>query len=360
MEAMYRFEAPSISEKSIRVYDAECAPFCISGLMPKKEDGRFARMPREVAERVNEVTRALYCNTAGGRLRFATDSPVIALSAVYGACEFTSPRTVAVSGLSAFCFDLYADGEHVRLMTPEQLFQAERTVSFELSSGRYESLATFREKRMREITLYFPSFVNVEKVYIGLAEGAILTAAKPYRNELPVVFYGSSITHGACASRPGNTYPAILSRRFGFDYVNLGFAGGCRAEDAIIEYLCGLPMQMLFYDYDHNTPSLAYLEETHLRGARRLRAAHPEIPMVLLSKPNRHAGREEAEARLRIIEESYRILKSEGAAPVHFVSGQDIFTSHDSEMMTVDNTHPTDFGFFCMAEALSEILKLYF
>ena len=80
----------------------------------------------------------------------------------------------------------------------------------------------------------------------------------------------------------------------------------------------------------------------------------------MLSKPNRHAGEREALARMRVIEKSYQVLKAESNAPVHFVNGQDIFLSADSEMVTIDGTHPTDMGFYCMAEALSPVFKLYF
>ena len=80
----------------------------------------------------------------------------------------------------------------------------------------------------------------------------------------------------------------------------------------------------------------------------------------MLSKPNIHNGKKEALARMRVIEESYERLKKESGAPVHFVNGQEIFEKHDPDMMTVDGTHPTDLGFYSMADALSEVFKLYF
>ena len=245
-------------------------------------------------------------------------------------------------------------------MSPAKLIRRGSVMCYELSDGRYESAVSFEEKKMRQITLCFPSFVNIRDLFIGLDKDAILTEAARYVNDLPVVFYGSSITQGACASRSGNTYPNILSRRFSFDYVNLGFAGACKAEEPMIDYLCTLPMQLLVYDYDHNTPSVEFLRETHLRGLRRLREAHPDLPIVLLSKPNQHNGKAEAIKRMRVIEESYRVLQKESTAPVHFIDGQQIFESHDREMMTMDNTHPTDLGFYCMAEALYPVMKQYF
>ena len=118
-------------------------------------------------------------------------------------------------------------------------------------------------------------------------------------------------------------------------------------------------MCMLVFDYDHNAPTVEFLENTHLPALKKLRAAHPNIPIILLSKPNQHAGVEDALARVAVIENSFRYLQAEGSGPVHLISGQDIFHSHDSEMMTIDGTHPTDLGFHCMAQALEPVLKQY-
>lgn len=356
----YVFQSPTVLEQNPAVYNAEDAPLRIYGLWGKNEEGVFTRMPREVAERTSRKVGLLYTNTAGARLRFATDSAFLAIGANYPPMIFSSPRSAALSGAGAFGFDLYVDGEHFRTLLPQGTVQRGSVVSFDIEDGRFESMVSFGEKKMRQFTLCFPSFVNVSDLYVGLEQGATLTAAEPYVNDLPVVFYGSSITQGACASRAGNTYPNILSRKFNFDYLNLGFAGACKAEDAIIDYLCQLPMQMLVYDYDHNAPSVEYLKSTHLPALRRLRKAHPDIPIVLLSKPNIHTGKEQALERMKIVEESYEALQKESAAPVHFVNGQKIFESCDREMMTIDGTHPTDLGFYCMATALSEVFKIYF
>lgn len=348
-------------KNNLTVYDCRYKPFKIYGLLKPQEPGVFKRMPKEVADSTNHRVSHLYTNTAGGRLRFMTDSTVLAVGAVYAPTVFTSARTAALSGPNSFFFDLYADGEHQHVLWPEGEICDDYSVHFELSKGHYESVARFSDKRMREIILCFPSFVNVSEVYIGVNQDAVVKEATPYRNEgNPVVFYGSSITQGACASRSGNLYQNILSRKLNMDYINLGFASGCKAESAMIDYLCTLSMPMLVFDYDHNAPSVDFLEKTHLSALRKLRKAHPHVPFVLMSKPNVHSGREEAILRAAVIEKSYQALKTESDAPIYFINGQDIWSSHDSEMMTVDGTHPTDLGFHCIAEALIPCMKPYF
>ena len=353
----FEFNSQKIAEKGVKVYNARKAPFSIYGLYHPEEEGIFKRMPTDVAEATSRRVGLLYTNTSGARLRFATDSSFLAIGAIYPPMEFASPRSAALSGAGAFAFDLYADGKHVQVMSPTDTAQRGSVVSFDLEDGRYEACCAFPEKKLRYITLCFPSFVNISELYIGLEADAQLAEGEPYVNELPVVFYGSSITQGACACRSGNIYQNILSRKFNFDYLNLGFAGACKAEEAMIDYLCSLDMSVLVFDYDHNTPNVEYLRKTHLPALRKLRAAHPNVPIVLMSKPNQHNGKEAAIERKKVIEDSYNALKTEYEAPVYFVDGQKIFESCDSEMMTVDNTHPTDLGFYCMAKALEGIFE---
>ena len=78
---------------------------------------------------------------------------------------------------------------------------------------------------MREYTIHFPLYSEVVSLEIGLCDGSSLLPARDYRTQLPVVFYGSSITQGGCASRPGNSYDNIISRDLDCDHVNLGFSG---------------------------------------------------------------------------------------------------------------------------------------
>jgi hypothetical protein len=358
--ADFVFHSAQIAEKELTIRDARYSPFAIHGLYKPEEPGLFKRMPQDVAENTSKRVRLLYNNTAGARLRFATDATCIAVGAIYPPMEFPSARTAAFACAGAFSFDMYADGKYCRVLWPEKVVQNGSVVSFDLSDGQYEAFITFGEKKMRQITLNFPSFVNISQLYIGLTPDARLEPARAYRNEKPVVFYGSSITQGACASHPGNIYQNILSRKLDIDYINLGFASGCKAEDTIIDYLCGLEMSMMVFDYDHNAKSPEFLRDTHLPALRKLRAAHPDIPFILISRPNIDAGVADTLRRVEVIEESYRALQADGCGPVHFVNGYEIFQSHDSEMMTIDGTHPTDLGFYCMAEAIYDVMQPYF
>lgn len=357
---MKSFTSPSVLSLAPRVFDVRQAPFSLHGLYEPRAEGLFRRIPLAVAEAANQRARMMHANPAGARVRFATDSSFLAVGATLPPMGDSEARGAgARMGAGAFCFDLYVDGKHKTMLCPETLSERGGVPFYDTAEGHYEALERLGPKRMREITLYFPLFVNVSALFVGLEEGCTVTEAAPYQNKRPVVFYGSSITQGACASRAGNTYPAILSRRHSFDFINLGFAGGALAEPPMIDYLCSLDASLLVFDYDHNAPSPDYLRRTHLPALRRLRAAHPDIPFLLMSRPNLCGGEALVKERIDVIRESYEALRADGCGPVHFVNGLEVYRGLDSEMMTVDGTHPTDLGFYAMAEALDGIFALY-
>ena len=104
---------------------------------------------------------------------------------------------------------------------------------------------------------------ELEDVLIELEDDAKLETPTPYTLERPMVFYGSSITEGGCATRPANAYTALLSRWLDADYINLGFSGSAKGEMEIANYIAGLDMSVFILDYDHNAPTIEHLAETH-------------------------------------------------------------------------------------------------
>lgn len=175
---------------------------------------------------------------------------------------------------------------------------------------------------------------------------------------LPVVYYGSSITQGACASRPGLAYQAIISRRLDLDFINLGFSGNARAEDTMVEYMASLEMSAFVSDYDHNAPTVDHLRATHLRMYRKIRESHPNIPYIMLSRPDFASHSEaDSERRRRVIEDTFRAAREAGDKRVWYIDGEGIYRGFELDACTVDNDHPTDLGFMKMADAIGRILR---
>ena len=169
------------------------------------------------------------------------------------------------------------------------------------------------------------------------------------------MFYGSSITHGAAAGRPGNTYENFISQKYNLDYINLGFAGNAKGEIAMAEYIAGLDMCLFVCDYDHNAPTLEHLKKTHEKMFKAVREAQPELPIIMMVRPKHHLMGEEPE-RLEVIKNTYENALKNGDKNVYFIDNKELTRLCLADGL-VDSNHPTDFGFYSMAEAVINVLK---
>lgn len=326
---------------NIRFYDVNNTPFEINGVF--YENGKFRRLPEVVAKSVSEGVFALHAHTAGGRVRFKTDSSYIAIYAKMP--KISKMSHFALTGSAGF--DLYVNEgkeKYVQSFVPP----------FEIKDG-YESIAYFNSSKMREVTINFPLYSEISELYIGLNENAIVKAPNPYKTENPIVFYGSSITQGGCASRPGNSYESIISRRLNADYINLGFSGNAKAEKEIAEYISSLKMSCFVYDYDHNAPNVEHLKDTHEKMFKTIRQNNPVLPIIIMSRPKFYLTEEE-EKRLNVIKTTYKNALENGDENVFLIEGRELMAMAEDNG-TVDNCHPNDFGFASMAKVLGDMLE---
>ena len=150
------------------------------------------------------------------------------------------------------------------------------------------------------------------------------------------------------------SYQAIVSRKFDYDYINLGFSGNAKAEDEIAEYISNLDMSVFVYDYDYNAPSEEHLRRTHEKMFKTIRKKQPFLPVIMMSRPKYYLTDAEQERR-SIIEITYKNAVSARDKNVYLIDGEAL-TELCKDEGTVDGTHPTDFGFVSMANAVSKIL----
>lgn len=331
--------AKNIGRDDVVFYNVRSEPFAVYGLL--YEGGMFRRLPEAVAKSVGEGVYGLHACTAGGRVRFRTDSEYVAICAkmpqVYRGPHF--PLTGSTG------FDLYVleDGadKYIHTFMPP----------FDITDG-YESIALFGSGEMREYTIHFPTYSGVSDLYIGVKEDAKVEPGRTYRTKKPIVYYGSSITQGACASRPGNAYENVISRRFNCDHVNLGFSGSAKGEQTMTDYIKNLDMSLFVFDYDENAPSAEYLSQTHEPMFRAIREANPYLPIIMMSKPRSWLYEHEKE-RLAVIRKTYQNALAQRDRNVYLISGTELMKEAGPDG-TVDNLHPNDLGFASMAKVLGD------
>jgi hypothetical protein len=270
------------------------SPFEMSGFAPIGIKKQFTRMPDSIAERISNEVRTLSHCTAGGILRFRTDSRVLVFEAELSSCDDMShmPR----SGSSGF--DFYVGNvQHERLYGVTMPAAGSR-----ICKRTLEGL----NRRMRDWRINFPLYNGVKEVHIMIEKGASLEKPTSYIVGGPVVFYGSSITQGGCASRPGNAYTHILCRWLGAELLNLGFSGNAKGEPAMAEYIASLRMSAFIMDYDHNAPDLAHLEATHSEFFKIIRHDHPNLPILLVSRPDFDSAPVLNAKRREVIRDTYK------------------------------------------------------
>lgn len=339
----------SVKRDDIVWYDVRDGHFDLYGLCdPFDASQSFHRIPREVAEATNPGVAHLYLNTAGGRARFVTNSTYIAIL-----CELDGPMNLMshmpLSGSQGF--DLYRRSEEDGAWRFFRSFFPPNRTGITGFSG----IQPLPEKTTAYM-LNFPLYGTVKSLRIGLQKDAILEHGPAYEHTTPVVFYGSSITQGGCASRPGNAYEAHLSNRFNFDYINLGFSGSARGERSIVDYMASLDMSVFVSDYDHNAPNLEHLEATLKPLYLAIRDKHPDIPYIFASSPGVRTG----EARRLHVRKVYEEAVAAGDKNVYYVDGGHMFDGPYADGCTMEGCHPNDIGFYRMYEAFAKVFEMLF
>ncbi len=343
------FKLDAVKEQDVEWHSVLDTPFSTHGVSYDAARGLFRRMPTEAATAVSDLVDMLSSSCAGGRVRFVTDSPYVALRCV-------GPRRGIMSHMTlvgTYGFSLLDGKEFVGMYTPsEQNLRDAVDGKFAFEGIRYFA----KKEGLHRATLFMPLYNGVNHLRIGIKKGSKLLAPKPYRYEKPIVFYGSSITQGGCASRPGNDYIGLLSQWLDSDILNLGFSGNAKGEQTMADYLAAQKnASVMVLDYDHNAPTVAHLQSTHYNLYKTVRKANPTLPIVLVSKPD--FSKMDGAGRRKVIYDTYRRATEAGDGNIYFIDGETLFGKNGERCCTVDGTHPNDLGFYRMAKTMLPVLQ---
>ncbi len=331
------FQIAAIPEPPLRVYGLAVAD---------REERRFWRLPEHMLERMPQYD-FLGRRSVGGRVRFSTDSEKIFVRMTLDTCR--EDVNIPLSGSAGA--DIYLGAgkaaPFLGYIAPGVHTGDEITVEKIFIKGPW----------LETVTVNLPRNDLLLALEIGVEEGACLREAPKYRTAAPIVFYGSSITEGGCACRVGCSYVNLVSRWLDADFLNFGFSGKARGEREFAEYIASLEHISAFvYDYDHNAPDAEHLRATHEAFFQIVRAAHPHLPVLMLSRPDTDKDPVDAAARRDIIRATYERARAAGDGSVWFLDGGAFFCPEGRAECTVDGTHPNSLGFMRMAEAVYPVL----
>ncbi len=336
-----------IGDFEIEWHDISKKPFDIHGFYENGELPPYRRMPLDIPMEL--ASKELMSESTGGRVRFSTDSPYIAVRAKFSWIGRAPHYTLTGAG----GFDLYIDGEF------GSRFVQNFGMAYNIKDG-YEQVIALDGERMRSLTVNFPIRAIVESVEIGLKPGAGLDSPRRYRDIEPITFYGSSIVHGVTASRPGCTYPSIIARELNVDFRNIGLAGCAKGEPELAKWLSTLPTSVFVCDYDHNTNSTQHLKETHYRFYEIYREKNPDVPYIMVTAPDywpRVNSWDSLLGHRDVIMTSYLNARAQGDRNVYFIDGMSFNVGAHQYETSVDSIHPNDAGYVRMADGIGAIIR---
>ncbi len=307
----------------------------VEGFPFMKENGNLNRLPDTLINQLPEPLMKISRISTGGVVRFRTDSRRIAVRCKNKDVYYSAIRAIA-AGLG---FDLYSGKRFISNYRPNTGAEHTDMEAEALGGG------------MHDYSLYMPIYSGIEELEIGILKGCRMEKPTPHRISEPIVFYGSSVTHGSCASRPGRTYPAIVTRMLDAHMINMGFSGNALGETEIAELIGKTEASAIVLEYDHNAQTVEYLEKTHGRFFEIIRRCHPRTPVVMMSRPHFNAEWEEdAALRRNVVRETYLNALKSGDKAVRFIDGMSIFPAETAADCSIDLIHPNDIGFDIMAK----------
>ncbi|MBA63984.1 MAG: hypothetical protein CMJ76_16640 [Planctomycetaceae bacterium] len=336
------------TENGVDWYDVQS--WGIEGRGFEDTDSYFDRLPKRAKGLVRDAVWNLSLHSAGMVVRFKTASPEIHVDYQLRSANLSMVHMPAtgVSGIDFYGRTETGKDRWVQVVRPATQHVKTRVISG-IDPG---------PEAGRLFTAYLPLYNGVKKLEIGVKSATRFTPVPP-RTEKPILFYGTSIMHGACASRPGMSISALLGRRYNLPTVNLGFSGNGRLEMELADLIGEIDAAVYCIDCLPNLNPQQVKERT-VPFFKRLRNHRPDTPIVMVEDRwftnsqffadtrSRHKGNQQA------FREGYQQLLKEGVGGLHYLKGLNLL-GDDGEAAT-DGSHPNDLGFMRYAQMYSKVL----
>ncbi len=323
------------------------------------KESPYDRLPISYKEKVREPVWDLSKASAGITVRFHSNSTSINLKwTVLNDLDMPHMASTGIKGI-----DLYTKYNNKwRYVTTAGALVGLKTYQNKSipadSINEYELIKNMSPD-FREYKLFLPLYDGVTKLEIGIDNNALINKASPNPVK-PIVFYGTSITQGGCASRPGMAHTNIISRKLDVDCINYGFSGNGRMETPIVELISDIDASFYVIECLQNMDSEQVRERVRPL-VDMIRTKHPLTPIVLVENMMYTTAFLDQTIETTLIQEN-EALKNEfdkiikrGTPNIFYIKDNKDFLS-DNEG-TVDGVHLTDLGFLRYADYLIENFK---
>ena len=337
--------------------------FLIEGttILDSLKESPYDRLPISYKEKVREPVWDLSKASAGITVRFHSNSTSINLKWTV-LNDFDMPH-MAATGIKGI--DLYTKYNNKwRYVTTAGALVGLKTYQNKSipadNINEYELIKNMTPE-FREYKLFLPLYDGVTKLEVGIDSTASIEKASPSTVK-PIVFYGTSITQGGCASRPGMAHTNIISRKLDVDCINYGFSGNGRMETPIVELISEIDASFYVIECLQNMDS-EQVSERVKPLVDIIRTKHPNTPIVLVENMMYTMAFLDQTQETRLIQENAalkneydKIIKSGTPNIFYIKDNKDFLVDNEG---TVDGVHLTDLGFLRYADYLMENFKKF-
>lgn len=321
----------------------------LEGRAFKDTEHYYDRLPANVTTNVNGGVRSMKHHTSGMLFRFVTDSRTLNFHwrPYSGGLSMDHMPATGVSGIDVYRWD--AAKRRWLYVKTGRIWDAQKGGS--LSLGWTPNTPCL---------VNLPLYNGVRSFELGIDPKATVRDF-PHMSGVtkPVVFYGTSITHGGCCSRPGLAFVNRVGRDLDVPVVGLGFSGSGVMEFEMSEHLARIDASCYVLDClwnmslaEKESPGRA-VETNYEPFIRNLRAKRPGVPIVMAEQCDvfmRPAGGKDL-----FIRKLYEKLIAEGWKNLVYLPKDEMY-SGDLEG-TVDGTHPNDLGMETMSKAYGKAVR---
>ncbi|MDX9883540.1 MAG: SGNH/GDSL hydrolase family protein [Prolixibacteraceae bacterium] len=342
------FLSTSGEEPSLKYVRGE--KLTLSGQAGTVSTSHFQRIDSLNRTGLTDAVKTLSSHSAGLNILFQTNSRTIGVKWKVKKFNIKPNMTpTAINGLDLYGWNAHS-WQFVAFAGPD-------------SSANTALMVQNLDGNMRHYRVYLPLYSELTEIEIGVEEQSVIQPADPeYFPSDKVVIYGSSITQGASASRPGMAYPSIISRNLNVETFNLGFSGSGKMEIEVVDVLAKIPADLYVLDCVPNT-SPELIKERALPFIKKLRMLKPGVPILIVESIFRESGHWNREIGDRVrrqnesIKKVYEQLRAENYPQLYYIASDEL-TGTDHEV-TIDGTHLNDLGMMRIAQRIGhEILKI--
>ena len=345
-------ELYSINEKNIQYIDMLCFPeYFFGNITNTTNEVDFCKFPPNVQIEMKNYgnlavreMRNLNDSSCGNRLRMYTSSKRIIFK-VQLKRKYGYEKMINYGSMG---FDIYElDNENY----------IHRTI-FAQEDGKNIFAEEIKTPDNGNLCIFLPNYNCIQKMYIGIEKGSdIMPLNYPEDKQLPILFYGNSVTQGAAASRSGNSFPNLVSKFLNRDIINLSCSSCCRGNESMAKLIGTINCHAIVIDYTRNAYTLDIFKKTHEKFYKIVRRYHPKTKIILLTSENYNHWKA-YEDYDKIVIETYKnaIERNENT---DIIIQKELFEEKEYNFVTIDSSHYTDYGMIKIAKEICKHIDIH-